>query len=209
MDWTIFLIDLVITAVVYLFLPVLIRLFKGKIDSDSAKVWAIGNAIVICIIFYAINFSYDENSVLQVAPAIFWGVIGYNIMVNKDEGKKEAAKKNTTDVKAPVSYTINTSTTYNENLSLNEKYAYLINMLKKEIGAKDVSDATLKLYNFYDQKGIKIPSSVLVELSEGNEDKKREVLLEVLKAGMHTNNIDDTIKKLDNFYNKRRENNEQ
>ena len=118
-------------------------------------------------------------------------------------------KKNTTDVKAPVSYTINTSTTYNENLSLNEKYAYLINMLKKEIGAKDVSDATLKLYNFYDQKGIKIPSSVLVELSEGNEDKKREVLLEVLKAGMHTNNIDDTIKKLDNFYNKRRENNEQ
>lgn len=189
MGWGILLISLIITAVAYLFVPVIVVLVKGKLDKDSARVWAIANAVIVMILFYFFEYSLDETTKFNVLPALFWGSIGYNLLVDRDkEDNGNKSKK---------------SYVYNENMTEKEKYNFLLNMLKREMGAKDIYDATLKLYSFYEQKGVSIPSSLLVEQKEANENRKYEILVEVLKSGMKTNGLDDTIIKLKEFYENR------
>lgn len=87
-----------------------------------------------------------------------------------------------------------------ENNLDNSKLYYLLDVLKREINVKDVDDAINQLYKFYVEQGIDIPSDWISYSKSCDENQKLEVLLNILQTGMGTNNVDDTIKELEKFY---------
>lgn len=81
-DWTSILLDLIVTVIGFLFIPVFIRLLIGKLPTKKAKRIAIINAIIVQIIFIIIIAGISDNPKFNFMPAIVWGSVGYAILNN-------------------------------------------------------------------------------------------------------------------------------
>ncbi len=90
-DWTLILLDLIVTVIGFLLIPVFIRLFIGKLPTKKAKKIAIINGIIVQIIFIIIITGISDNPRFNFIPAIVWGCVGYAIL-NNGEFEKDSKK---------------------------------------------------------------------------------------------------------------------
>ncbi len=90
-DWTAILLDLIVTVIGFLFIPIFIRLLVGKLPTKKAKRIVIINAIIVQIIFIIIISGASDNPKVNFIPAIIWGGVGFSILDNgkiEDDNKK-------------------------------------------------------------------------------------------------------------------------
>ncbi len=160
--------------------------------------------ILITICLYVCCGDLIEG-ILGIILLLFAMIVNYQN--KKISGKKLHDEQNTDYNDGTKTYIKDIQVQSNEienNLD-NSKLYYLLDVLKREINVKDVDDAINQLYNFYVEQGIDIPSDWISYSESCNENQKLEILLNILQTGMGTNNVDDTIKGLEKFYDEQHE----
>ena len=88
--------DIIITAVAYLFLPfILFHIRKKEYTEKRKKKLILFNSIIIVLVFIIIRIIFDfENPVISFAPALLYYYINKEIWIKKKE-KIEKEEKNT------------------------------------------------------------------------------------------------------------------
>ena len=74
--------DIVITAALYLLIPIIVRVKAGRISKGPAKAIAIVNAILIAAFFTALKIYAGTND-FNFSPAVLWGFISYFLIRDK------------------------------------------------------------------------------------------------------------------------------
>ena len=89
-------ISIVLTVVVYLFVPVIIMLSDAKLKAKTIKIFVIINGIVGHLIFALlrsiISGTFESGN---IAPAVLWSYVAYNILMKTScvDGQTNQRKK--------------------------------------------------------------------------------------------------------------------
>lgn len=80
----IYALNLIITVLGYLGLPIILKLCKKQYPKKEARDIAILNSVIVYIIFSIIIFITQDGKIANIFVAIFWGGIGYSIIKDKE-----------------------------------------------------------------------------------------------------------------------------
>ena len=83
-DWSTLILDLILTIIFFLFIPVFIRIFVGKLNKSKAKKIAIANAIIVQLFIIILASANSDNPDINFFPAFLWGSVGYYLLSDND-----------------------------------------------------------------------------------------------------------------------------
>lgn len=77
--------DILITVILYCFLPFIIRIFCGRQEKNKAIKIVVINSIAIYLLYILLMISTKSENVPNISPAIIWGLVSYKFLKKNND----------------------------------------------------------------------------------------------------------------------------